>query len=235
MTPSPVQRAVERQEESTDSPAAFQQANVTVYGAALPVPVPAEPEPIPVIPAPDVAPPDPDPPEPERHKRQAPTRYEGVVSNTESLEEFSTFAENLEDHYMPFNFEERVFVGKLAEARWFLRRRKRVFESIESALFAAHPDTSKWGEAQFKRLAMAENFRTQGEIAVQRALKKVEEFMLQRIKDYHFETNRDLANRRLDLQQRRCDVAMQNAVMRTTQASGELAEAAPSTKKAVAG
>ncbi len=225
MTPSPVHRAAERTERTAESPAVSYEADTTVNAAALPVPVPAEPEPLqmPVIPAPDVAPPDPDQPESER-PRHPPSRFEGVVLNHESFEEFSSFVENLEDHYMPFNHEERVFVGKLAEARWFSRRRKKVFESIESALFAAQPDTSKWGEAEFRRLAVADSYRIQGEIAAQRAQEKVEEFMLRRISEYQYETDRDLAVRRLEVQKRRCDV-----LARSRQASGK-----PATQKAVA-
>jgi len=225
MTPSPVHRAAERTERTTDGPAAPQEADFTVHGAAMPAPVPAEPEslPIPVIPAPDVAPPDPDHPQGDWPK-PAPSRFEGVVLPNESMDEFLAFAENLEDHYMPFSNEERVFVCKLAEARWFLRRRKRVFESVESAVFAAQPDTSKWGEAEFRRLAVADNYRIQGEIAVQRSQQKVEEFMLQRIKDYQYETDRDLAARRLELQKRKCDIAM-----RRSRASGK-----PATQTAVA-
>ena len=207
MTPSPVHRAAERTERTADA-------------AALPAPIPAEPEPLPtpVIPAPDVAQPDPDHPQGDWPK-PAPSRYEGVVLNHESFEEFLAFAENLEDHYMPFNQEERVFVGKLAEARWFSRRRKGVFESIESAVFAAQPDTSKWGEAEFRRLAVADSYRIQGEIAVQRAQEKVEEFMLQRISDYQYETDRDLAVRRLEVQKRRCEIAMRHTRTQSAVAS----------------
>ena len=216
MTPSPVHRAAER----TDKTADLHRADTTVNAAALPVPVPAEPEPspMPVIPAPDVAPPDPDKPESER-PRHPPSRFEGVVLSHESYEDFSAFVENLEDHYMPFNHEERVFVLKLAEARWFSRRRKKVFESIESALFAAQPDTSKWGEAEFRRLAVADNYRIQGEIAVQRAQQKVEEFMLQRVKDYQYETDRDIAVRRLEVQKRRCEIAMRHTRTQSAVAS----------------
>jgi hypothetical protein len=167
---------------------------------------------VPLIPVPRV-----EPAEPERDPnapQPAISRCEGLIVQGETREEFNQFSERLDDHYMPFNYEERVSVGRLAECRWFLRRRRRVFESIETELYATQPDPSKWSEADFKRLALADSYRMKAEKAVWRAYEDVEGFLRQRIADYRFETNRDIAVRRLELQKRRFELAARVVEMR---------------------
>jgi hypothetical protein len=220
MTPSP-SRAAERKEKRTNA-----------QGAAIPAPLPQKPEPTqPVLPLPDVQPAPAELPSPPENPPPTTSRYDGVVMAGESRQEFDAFCEHLHDYYMPYNAEEQVFVGKLAESRWFLRRRKRVFETVEAGLYAVQPDPTKWSEADFKRLALADSYRAQAERAVNGAHKHVEAFMRQRTDDYHFHAHRDLALDRFQLQVKKYEFSLWKAGLRPRSAS-QSDEPEPSTKTA---
>jgi hypothetical protein len=152
-----------------------------LHGAATPAPIPPEPEP----PPPALPLPKPEPPRAPSTPQPKTNRWSGFLFVAdESPEAFNEFYEHLDDHYMPFNEEERISVAKLAEARWALRRRKCVAESIEAGLYAATPDTAKWTEADFKRLAMADFYRLRAEQFAQRAQENVDAFVRQRNEDF---------------------------------------------------
>ncbi len=210
MTPHYAHRAAERTEENE---AVLQPE---LHGAATPAPLPPEPEPPPtVIPLPDVAPkppePQPDLPQQAPHTANA-GQWRGLFFlPTESTDDFDAFYERLDEHYMPFNDEERVAVAKFAEARWALNRRKRVVEKIEEAIYAAAPNPANWSENDFKRLALADAYRQQAEKVVRRAQRDVELFVNTRFEESRWQTNRDLAERRLQLQKHRFGFALQKA------------------------
>ncbi len=178
-----------------------------LHGAATPAPLPSEPEPPPnVVPLPNPA----EPVQPESKPPQPHTpievngRWVGLFFlPNESPEEFTAFFERLDDYYMPFNEEERVCVAKFAEARWGLNRRKRVVESIEGALYAAHPNPNDWSESDFKRLALADAYRMQGEKIVQHCQRGVERFSKNRDSDSKWQTHYALDERRFDFEKQK--------------------------------
>jgi hypothetical protein len=191
---------------------------------------------VPVLPAPSVEPaPDFEPEAEPEGPPPATSRYERVLVAGESVVEFDQFVETVHNHYMPYDYEELVLVAKLVEWRWALQRRKLIFESIESKLYAAEPDPSKWPEDDLKRLMMVDSYRVQAEEAVCRAKKNVEVSMQRRIDDYHFHKTCDIAERRLELQQKKYKLALWSAQMRAKQtAAAGGAEMEPTTKSAVA-
>jgi len=224
MTPRSVHRAAERKHDGAVS-------QTEMHGAATPAPLPPEPEPPPTfLPVPDVAPQVPDSqPQPHQAPPPATAAWTGLFFTAdESIEEFNEFYERLDDHYMPYNPEERVSVAKLAEARWALHRRKRVVESIEGELFSTTPNPAEWTEADFKRLALADAYRLQAERIVFRAQQNVDAFVRERGEDSKWQTSFDLAERRLHLQKQKFGFALHEAETRSKRTG------APSTKTAAA-
>ena len=216
MTPQNVFGAVERHESD---------AVPQLHGAATPVPLPSEPEPPPTaIPLPDkkrtTDVPD-SPEEPAPHFPQAPKgRWERMFFLAgESPDEFSEFHERLDNYYMPFNDEERVCVIKLAEARWALARRKRVVELVEGALYAANADPTKWSEADFKRLAAADEARLRAERIVRIAQQNVEGFNKIRDADAKWHNYYALAERRFEWEKRRDELGLTQPGTRTKEAA----------------
>ncbi len=210
MTTRFVRRAAERKHQGAVKQTELQ-------GAATPAPLPPEPEPLPtVVPLPDVAPKVPDSqPEPHAAPPPATAAWQGLFfTSGESIEEFNEFFERLDDHYMPYNPEERISVAKLAESRWSLHRRKRAVESIEAELYASTPGPATWTEADFKRLALADAYRLQAERVVFRAQQNVDAFIRERTEDSKWQSNFDLAERRLHLQKQKFAFALHESETR---------------------
>jgi hypothetical protein len=151
----------------------------------------------------------------------------------ESARDFEAIHEALEDHYMPGNPVERTAVFSLARALWFVKRRRQVFDTIESHVYAAKPDQNKWTEADFKHLALVDAYRTRADHALYNAQKEVDSFSYQRIEDYHFESLFDLGVRRLELDKKKYELALRTFELREKQ-QAEIAESAPAVKKAAA-
>ena len=86
----------------------------------------------------------------------------------------------------------------LAHGRWFLWRRRRAFIAIEADVYNTQPDQAQWTETEFKRLALAERYRTQAERAYNRALNNVENFAKHRPEIQRLEATHHLALERLD-------------------------------------
>ena len=204
MTPQYIYDRAAARKEHEEKNAALQPE---LHGAATPAPLPPEPE----APPPSVLPaPDPDQAKPESKPPQPhlPNTVQGrwvglFFLPDESPEDFTAFFERLDDYYMPFNEEERACVAKFAEARWGLTRRKRVVENIESALYAAHPNPNDWSESDFKRLALADAYRMQGEKIVQHCQRSVERFSHNRDSDSKWQTQYALGERRFDFEKQK--------------------------------
>lgn len=208
MTPPQISSAAERPETGSD---VIHQPEL--HGAAIPAPIPSEPEQSPqAIPLP--TPEEPDMPyfKPEVKPYAPPPKpyktWQGLsLAPGESEDDFNIFYERLDDHYMPFNEEERVCVGKLAEARWALHRRKKVAEAIESRLYAKTPNAADWSEADFKRLAIADDYRLRAEKLVSLAHQKVHAYVSFRSEDSKWQAYFDLADRRFQLEKEKFERA----------------------------
>jgi hypothetical protein len=133
----------------------------------------------------------------------------------ERLEDFEALLANLVQQYHPLTAEEHSLVEDLAHGRWFLWRRRRAFIAIEADVYNSQPDQAKWTETEFKRLALAERYRTQAERAYNRALNNVEAFAKDRLKSERVEATHHLALERLELQKAKHQLAVRNAELRS--------------------
>jgi len=96
---------------------------------------------------------------------------EKLIVGGERLEDFYALVASLVDHYQPADTHEQALVEDLAHGRWILWRRRRAFNSVESDIYAFQPNEGKRTEAEFKRIALADRYRTTAERSFNRALK----------------------------------------------------------------
>jgi hypothetical protein len=87
---------------------------------------------------------------------------------------FEALLNGLLDDYRPDTLQSRLFVEQAAIAHWFLWRRDRAYSAIETAVYESEPDESKWTTEHFKKLALADRYKTQAERALKRALNNIE-------------------------------------------------------------
>jgi hypothetical protein len=111
---------------------------------------------------------------------------EKLIVEGERLEDFHKLVASLVDHYQPADPHEQSLVEDLAHGRWILWRRRRAFNSVESDVYAIQPNEGRWTEAEFKRIALADRYRTTAERSFNRALKNVEAFAKERVKTFRF-------------------------------------------------
>jgi hypothetical protein len=137
-----------------------------------------------------------------------------LIVEGERLEDFHALVASLVDHYQPADPHEQSLVEDLAHGRWFLWRRQRAFTSVESDVYVFQPNEGKWTEAEFKRIALADRYRTTAERSFNRVLKNVETFSKERVKTYRWEATYDLAVRRLELAKKKHELAVVKAAMR---------------------
>ena len=86
---------------------------------------------------------------------------------------FEALLNGLLDDYCPDTLESRLFVEQVAIAHWFLWRRERAHSAIEAAAYESEPAESKWTAEHFKRIALADRYKTQAERALKRALNNI--------------------------------------------------------------
>ena len=97
---------------------------------------------------------------------------EKLIVEGERIEDFHKLIAGLVDHYQPAGPHEQSLVEDLAHGRWILWRRQRAFNGVESEVCACQPNEGKWTEAEFKRIARANRYRTNAERSFNRARKK---------------------------------------------------------------
>ena len=139
---------------------------------------------------------------------------EKLIVEGERLEDFHKLVASLVDHYQPADTHEQALVEDLAHGRWILWRRRRAFNSVESEVYALQPNEGKWTEAEFKRIALADRYRTTAERSFNRALKNVEAFAKERVETYRWEATYDLAVRRLELAKKKHELAVVKAAIK---------------------
>ena len=158
---------------------------------------------------------------------------EKLIVEGERLEDFHALVASLVDHYQPADPHEQSLVDDLAHGRWILWRRRRAFNSVESDVYSIQPNEGKWTEAEFKRIALADRYRTTAERSFNRALKNVEAFAKERVKTFRWEATYDLAVRRLELAKRKHELAVLKAASRAKKLQTPPAEPFRSAKSAL--
>jgi hypothetical protein len=158
---------------------------------------------------------------------------EKLIVEGERLEDFHALVASLVDHYQPADPHQQSLVEDLAHGRWILWRRRRAFNGVESDIYAIQPNEGKWTEAEFKRIALADRYRTTAERSFNRAFKNVEAFAKERVKNYRWEATYDLAVRRLELAKEKHELQVAKAAMRAKKLPATPLEPFRSVKSAV--
>jgi hypothetical protein len=105
---------------------------------------------------------------------------EKLIVPGERPEDFGALFHNLLEEYSPETPDARNLVEDAALARWFLWRRQRAFNSVESALYTAQPDPALWPPEAFHKLALLDRYKTAAERSLKRVLQNLA--VLQRAK-----------------------------------------------------
>jgi hypothetical protein len=94
---------------------------------------------------------------------------EKLIVPGERREDFDALLNDLVAEYSPETPDARNLVEDAALARWFLWRRQRAFNAVESALYAAQPAPENWPPEAFHKLALLDRYKT----AAERSLKRI--------------------------------------------------------------
>ena len=132
-----------------------------------------------------------------------------LIIEGESLSDFEALLNGLLLECEPETEQARQLVEDAALSRWFLWRRQRAYNAIESALYAAQPDEAKWSEEQSKRLSVADRYKIAAERAFQRAFNGVDTLRKNRVAQERWQATHALNERRLAMQEEK--LAMQKA------------------------
>jgi hypothetical protein len=98
---------------------------------------------------------------------------EKLIVPGERPEDFEALLRNMLDEYSPETPDARNLVEDAVLARWFLWRRQRAFNSVESALYTAQPDPALWPPEAFHKLALLDRYKTAAERSLKRVLQNL--------------------------------------------------------------
>jgi hypothetical protein len=98
---------------------------------------------------------------------------EKLIVPGERREDFDALLNDLVAEYSPETPDARNLVEDAALARWFLWRRQRAFNAVESALYAAQPAPENWPPEAFHKLALLDRYKTAAERSLKRILQNV--------------------------------------------------------------
>ena len=101
---------------------------------------------------------------------------EKLIVPGERQEDFDALLNDLLQAYSPETPDARNLVEDAVLARWFLWRRQRAYNSLESALYAAQPAPEKWLPEAFHKLALLDRYKTAAERSLQRVLRNLASF-----------------------------------------------------------
>ncbi|HEY3937738.1 MAG TPA: hypothetical protein VGL97_09920 [Bryobacteraceae bacterium] len=108
----------------------------------------------------------------------------------------------------------RTLVEDAAMARWFLWRKQRAYNTVESALYEVQPEIERWSAEAHHQYALADRYKTAAERALKRALNNLEGLRRQSVqeaarrhRDHQWEAAHQLDCRRLELQEKRYQLA----------------------------
>jgi hypothetical protein len=116
---------------------------------------------------------------------------EKLIASGERREDFEALFNDLLEEYAPSTVQARSLVEDTALARWFLWRKQRAYNAVESALCAAQPAQELWTAEAYHQLALVDRYKTAAERALKRTLQNLD------------------ALRRLELHQQRHEIRSQ--------------------------
>jgi hypothetical protein len=98
---------------------------------------------------------------------------EKLIVPGERQEDFDALLKEMLEEHSPETPGARHLVEDAALARWFLWRRQRAFNSVESALYAAQADPAAWPPEAFHKLALLDRYKTAAERSLTRVLQNL--------------------------------------------------------------
>jgi hypothetical protein len=98
---------------------------------------------------------------------------EKLIVDGECREDFDALLHDLLAEHSPETTDARNLVEDAALARWFLWRRQRAYNSVETALYAAQPAPELWQPDAYHKLALLDRYKTAAERSLQRVLQNL--------------------------------------------------------------
>jgi hypothetical protein len=98
---------------------------------------------------------------------------EKLIVAGERREDFDALFNDLVEEYSPETPDAHNLVEDAALARWFLWRRQRAFNSVESALYTAQSAPENWPAEAFHKLALLDRYKTAAERSLKRVLQNL--------------------------------------------------------------
>jgi hypothetical protein len=99
---------------------------------------------------------------------------EKLIIAGERQENFDALLNDLLEEYAPATQQVRLLVEDAALARWFVWRKQRAYNAVESALYAAQPAQELWTAEAYHQLALVDRYKTAAERALKRTLQNLD-------------------------------------------------------------
>jgi hypothetical protein len=99
---------------------------------------------------------------------------EKLIVGSERQEDFDALLNALLEEYAPATQQLRLLVEDAALARWFLWRKQRAYNAVESALYTAQPAQELWTAEAYHQLALVDRYKTAAERALKRTLQNLD-------------------------------------------------------------
>ena len=99
---------------------------------------------------------------------------EKLIVAGERQENFDALLNDLLEEYAPATQQVRLLVEDAALARWFVWRKQRAYNAVESALYTAQPAQELWTAEAYHQLALVDRYKTAAERALKRTLQNLD-------------------------------------------------------------
>src|SRR3954451_1464162 len=99
---------------------------------------------------------------------------EKLIIAGERQEDFDALLNALLEEYALATQQLRLLVEDAALARWFLWRKQRAYNAVESALYTAQPAQELWTAEAYHQLALVDRYKTAAERALKRTLQNLD-------------------------------------------------------------
>ena len=97
-----------------------------------------------------------------------------LIIGSERQEDYNALVADFVTEFKPTTAYTRGLVEDAAHARWMLWRKQRAYNALEAHIYQACPEEAVWDEDIFRRIALADRYRTNAERAFKRAITNVE-------------------------------------------------------------
>ena len=113
--------------------------------------------------------------------------------------QFDALLDDAFEQYKPGNAQDSDLVFNSVEARWHLRRRKRIRDSYELALHKRQPDCASWNPEELHQLGIFDRYCTTAERTLGRALAHVRFISTEAVKEQHWREQLEFRKQSLEI------------------------------------